>query len=162
MTNQTRSNDTVKFFLWEELLEEFTSEEDPYASMLKWILQRLIEVEAEQKVGAPKGKHSKTRKTYFSGTRKRKIDTRLGTIELSIPKLRNGGFVPSVLEARKRSEKALINIIREAYINGVSTRKIEKLAKSLGIEKLSASQVSEITKGLHEQVEMFRKRKLEK
>jgi putative transposase len=162
MKKQSSSNDTEKIILWKELLEKFIEEEDPYITMLSWILQRLIDAEAENIVGAPKGKHSKERKTYFSGTRKRKLDTRLGTIELLIPKLRNGGFIPSVLEARKRSEKALIRVVQEAYINGVSTRKIERLAKSLGIEKLSASQVSQITKGLNEQAEKFRNRKLAK
>jgi putative transposase len=81
---------------------------------------------------------------------------------LMVPKLRQGGYVPFFVNARKRSEEALIGIIQEAYINGVSTRKIERLAKEMGIEGVSASQVSQINKGLDEQVEAFRNRPLQK
>ena len=80
---------------------------------------------------------------------------------LMVPKLRNGGYIPFFVEAKKRSEAALLNVIQEAYVNGVSTRKIEKLTKTLGIESISRSQVSVITKDLNEQVEAFRNRKIE-
>ncbi|MBP2660153.1 MAG: transposase [Firmicutes bacterium] len=80
---------------------------------------------------------------------------------LMVPKIRNGGHVPFFVESKKRSEAALLNVIQEAYIHGVSTRKIEKLTKTLGIESISRSQVSEITKDLNEQVEIFRNRRLE-
>ena len=89
------------------------------------------------------------------------MDTRLGTVYLFIPKLRKGGYIPFFITERKRSEQALIALIQEAFINGVSTRKLERLAKSLGIENISASQVSEINKGLSEQVDSFRNRPLE-
>ncbi len=79
-----------------------------------------------------------------------------------MPKLRNGGYIPFFVVERKRSEQALIQVVQEAFINGVSTRKIEKLAQALGIETLSASQVSEINKGLNDQVEAFRNRPLER
>jgi len=78
----------------------------------------------------------------------RRVDTRLGTIYLFIPKLRRGGYIPFFLTQKKRSEAALMALIQEAFINGVSTRKIERLARSLGIESISAAQVSEINKGL--------------
>ena len=91
----------------------------------------------------------------------RRFDTRLGTAYLCIPKLRNGGYVPFFVVERKRSEQALIQVVQEAFVNGVSTRKIERLAKALGIEGMSAGQVSEINKGLDEQVERFRTRQLE-
>ena len=78
-----------------------------------------------------------------------------------MPKLRNGGYVPFFVVERKRSEQALVQVIQEAFLNGVSTRKVERLAKALGIEGMSASQVSEITRGLDEQVEAFRSRALE-
>ena len=78
-----------------------------------------------------------------------------------VPKIRNGGYIPFFVEAKKRSEAALINVIQEAYVNGVSTRKIDKLTKTLGIESISRGQVSVLTKELNEQVESFRKRKLE-
>jgi transposase-like protein len=83
------------------------------------------------------------------------------TFYLLVPKLRNGGYVPFFLQEKKRSETALISMIQEAYINGVSTRKIERLAKSLGIVGLSAGQVSEITQGLQQEVDQWRRRDIE-
>jgi transposase-like protein len=146
---------------FKELLLQFLTEADPLLSMLKWLTQQLMEMEAELKVGVEKGKHSALRNTYFSGHRVRRFDTRLGTVYLLVPKLRKGGYIPFFVIERKRSEQALIQVVQEAFINGVSTRKIERLAKSLGIENLSASQVSEINKGLDEQVQAFRSRPLE-
>ena len=146
---------------FKELLLQFLTEADPLLSMLKWLTQQLMEMEAELKVGVEKGKHSALRNTYFSGHRVRRFDTRLGTVYLLVPKLRKGGYIPFFVIERKRSEQALIQVVQEAFINGVSTRKIERLAKSLGIENLSASQVSEINKGLDEQVQAFRSRRLE-
>ena len=144
-----------------KLLVEFIGQKDPLLAMLEWTAQQMMQIEAEIKVGAKKGEHSKDRLTHFSGRRVRRMDTRLGTVYLFIPKLRKGGYVPFFISERKRSEQALISLVREAFINGVSTRKIERLAKTLGIENISASQVSEINKGLNEQVEEFRCRPLE-
>lgn len=135
---------------------------DPLYSMLQWLTQRMMEVESELKVGAVKGKHSSDRTTHFSGTRVRRFDTRLGTMYLLVPKLRQGGYVPFFVTEKKRSEQALMQVIQEAFINGVSTRKMERLAQSLGIEGISAGQVSAMTKGLDEQVAQFRSRPLEK
>lgn len=147
--------------IFKKLLVEFIGQEDPLLAMLEWTAQQMMQIEAEGIVGAQKGEHSKERKTYFSGRRVRRMDTRLGTVYLFIPKLRKGGYIPFFISERKRSEQALIGLIQEAFINGVSTRKIERLAKRLGIENISASQVSEINKGLSEQVEEFRRRPLE-
>jgi transposase-like protein len=147
--------------IFKKILVDFIGQEDPILAMLEWTAQRMMEIEAEAKVGAEKGKHSTERKTYFSGTRVRRMDTRLGTVYLFIPKLRKGGYIPFFITERKRSEQALIALIQEAFINGVSTRKIERLANSLGIENISASQVSEINRGLSEQVDLFRNRPLE-
>ena len=147
--------------IFKKLLVEFIGQEDPLLAMLEWTAQQMMQIEAEGKVGAQKGEHSKDRKTYFSGRRVRRMDTRLGTVYLFIPKLRKGGYVPFFISERKRSEQALVGLIQEAFINGVSTRKIERLAKRLGIENISASQVSEINKGLSEQVDEFRSRPLE-
>lgn len=135
---------------------------DPLYSMLQWLTERMMEVESELKVGAVKGKHSSDRTTHFSGTRVRRFDTRLGTMYLLVPKLRQGGYVPFFVTEKKRSEQALMQVIQEAFINGVSTRKMERLAQSLGIEGISAGQVSAMTKGLDEQVTQFRSRPLEK
>jgi len=154
-----RENVTTYF---KKLLLGFIPEPDPLYAMMQWLTEQLMKIESEAKVGAEKNAHSKTRRTYFSGYRVRRFDTRLGTIYLTVPKLRNGGYVPFFVVEKKRSEQAMIQVVQEAFINGVSTRKIERLAKALGIETLSASQVSEINKGLNEQAEEFRNRELEK
>ena len=147
--------------IFKKILVEFISQEDPILAMLEWTAQQMMQIEAEAKVGARKGEHSEERRTHFSGTRVRRMDTRLGTVYLFIPKLRKDGYIPFFITERRRSEQALIVLIQEAFINGVSTRKIERLARSLGIENISASQVSEINKGLGEQVEYFRTKPLE-
>ena len=140
---------------------EFLFSDDPIFEMLRWLLSEFMKAESETLVGAEKNKHSKERKTYFSGYRPRRFDTRLGTFYLLVPKLRNGGYIPFFLQEKKRSETALISLVQEAYVNGVSTRKVERLAKALGIEGLSAGQVSEITKGLNQEVSQWRNRSLE-
>ncbi len=151
-------NDNV---LLREKLLDFIAEPDPLLSMMEWLTHRLMQIEAEAKVGVEKGKHDETRTTHFSGVRVRRFDTRLGTMYLLVPKLRRGGYIPFFVTERKRSEHALIEMVLEAYANGVSTRKIDHLAKALGIENISASQVSDITKELDAQVEAFQKRPLE-
>jgi transposase-like protein len=151
-------NSNVPF---EKMLMKFVSEEDPMLAMLKWLCERLMEAEVETKLGAEKSERSADRQGYRSGYRVRRFDTRMGTMYLMVPKIRNGGYIPFFVEAKKRSEAALMSVIQEAYVNGVSTRKIDKLTKTLGIEAISRGQVSVITKELNEQVESFRKRTLE-
>ncbi len=114
--------------------------------MLKWLCERLMAAEVDGKLEAKKSERTQTRQGYRSGYRVRRFDTRMGTMYLMVPKIRNGGYIPFFVEARKRSEAALMNVIQEAYVNGVSTWKIEKLTKSLGIDSISRSQVSAITK----------------
>ena len=133
------------------------SEPDPMLSMLEWLCAQLMESEVTGIVGAEKNAHNPTRNDYRCGYRPRRLDTRMGTIYLMIPKLRHRGYIPFFITEYKRSEATLIQVIQEAFVQGVSTRKIEKLARSLGIENISRSQVSEMTKGLNEQVE-FRSR----
>ena len=147
--------------LFRQLLTDFVLEEDPLLSMLTWMMDRLMEIEVSNKLGASKNTHSKTRRGYLSGYRPRRFDTRMGSVYLMIPKVRQGGYIPFFLTEKKRSEQALIAIVQEAYINGVATRKVERLLKSFGVENMSASQVSEIMKGLDEQVEAFRSSPLE-
>jgi transposase-like protein len=151
-------NSNVPF---EKMLMKFVSDEDPMQAMLKWLCERLMDVEVETKLGAEKSERATSRQGYRSGYRVRRFDTRMGTMYLMVPKIRNGGYIPFFVEAKKRSEAALMNVIQEAYVNGVSTRKIENLTKALGIESISRSQVSAITKDLNDQVEAFRNRKLE-
>jgi len=148
--------------IFREILTGFVAEEDPLLSMLKWMMEQLMRIEAEQKIGASKGEHSSARKSHFSGYRPRRFDTRLGTVYLMIPKIRKGGYIPFFITEKRRSEQALMAMVKEAYVNGISTRKIERLARQMGIENISASQVSQINKGLDEQVEAFRSRPLEK
>ncbi|HWQ89486.1 MAG TPA: IS256 family transposase [Desulfitobacteriaceae bacterium] len=146
---------------FEEMLLKFMSEDDPMLSMLKWLCEQLMEAEVTTKVNAAKSERNPERQGYRSGYRVRRFDTRMGTIYLFVPKLRNGGYIPFFISEKKRSEAALMNVIQEAYVNGVSTRKIEKLAKSIGIHSISRSQVSMITKELNDQVAAFRERPLQ-
>ena len=154
----TKTKD-ITFF--ENKLLDFIAEPDPLFSMMQWITEQLMEIEVSKKANAQKGVHSSERKTYRCGTRLRRFDTRLGTMYLLIPKLREGGYIPFFITEKRRSEQALIEVVQEAWVNGISTRKIDRLAKSLGIENISASQVSEISKGLDDMVAEFRTRPLE-
>ncbi len=146
--------------LFKKALLQFITEPDPFLAMLKWVMTELMRIEVEAKIGTPKGKHAKDRKTYFSGTRVRRVDTRMGTVYLLVPKVRKGGYVPFFITERRRSEQALMAVVQEAFINGVSTRKIERLAHAMGIENISASQVSEFNKELDHHVDDFRNRPL--
>ena len=142
------------------LLFQFMGMEDPMLNMLEWLCEQMMEVEVSNKIGADKHEQSKERTSHRCGFRPRRLDTRMGTMYLMVPKVRNGGYIPFFVTERKRSEAALVQVVQEAYVQGVSTRKMEKLAKSLGIEGISRSQVSEMTKGLNEQAEEFRSRPL--
>jgi len=146
---------------FEEMLLKFITEDDPMLSMLQWLCEQLMEAEVTAKIKASKSERSPQRSGYRSGYRVRRFDTRMGTMYLFVPKLRNGGYVPFFVTEKKRSEAALMSVIHEAYINGVSTRRIQRLAKSLGIDSISRSQVSQITKDLNDQVKTFRERPLQ-
>jgi putative transposase len=152
-------NSTVSF---EKMLMQFMTAPDPMLAMLEWLCDQLMEVEITAKLGAEKHERTDSRSEYRAGFRPRRFDTRMGTMYLMVPKPRKGGYIPFFVTERKRSEAALMNVIQEAFINGVSTRKIERLAKSLGIDSLSRGQVSEITRELNTQVGAFRNRPLEK
>ena len=142
------------------LLFQFMGTEDPILNMLEWLCEQMMEVEVSKKIGADKHEQSEERTSQRCGFRPRRLDTRMGTMYLMVPKVRSGGYIPFFVTERKRSEAALVQVVQEAYVQGVSTRKMEKLAKSLGIEGISRSQVSEMTKGLNEQAEEFRSRPL--
>ena len=129
--------------------------------MLEWLCVELMQAEVSAVVGADKNSRSSDRTTSRSGYRPRRFDTRMGTMYLMVPKVRSGGYIPFFVTARKKSEAALIAAVQEAYIQGISTRKMDKLVKSLGAESISASQVSVMTKELNEQAEAFRNRPLE-
>ncbi|MGI6235287.1 MAG: transposase, partial [Christensenellales bacterium] len=152
-----QSKNTTNF---EGLLFQFMGTEDPMLNMLEWLCRQMMEAEVSGKIGADKHEQSEERTSHRCGFRPRRLDTRMGTMYLMVPKIRNGGYIPFFVTERKRSEAALVQVVQEAFVNGVSTRKMEKLAKSLGIEGISRSQVSEMTQGLNEQAEEFRNRPL--
>src|SRR6266581_4355110 len=123
--------------------------------------QALMEVELSQHIGAERYERSPERAGQRNGYREREWDTRVGTLELRVPRVREGGYFPSLLEPRKRAEQALVAVVREAYVQGVSTRKVDDLVKALGLDGISKSQVSRLCAALDEEVERFRTRRLE-
>ena len=137
-----------------------TEHVDLVRESLRWVVEQLMEAEVTDLIGAGHGERTPDRATHRNGYRTRRWDTRAGEIELQIPKLRQGSYFPSFLEPRKRSEQALLNVVQQAYVCGVSTRKVDQLVESLGL-RMSRSEVSRISAGLDEQVEAFRARPLE-
>ena len=130
-------------------------------AMLERVAGELMGAEADALCGASYGERSPERVNSRNGYRTRRWDTRAGTIEPEIPKLRAGSYFPDwLLAPRRRAEKALVAAIADAYLAGVSTRRVDKLVAQLGIEGISKSQVSQIAKGLDEVVEAFRARPL--
>jgi transposase-like protein len=126
-----------------------------------WIVAELMEAEVAAKVGAELGQRTPDRVAQRNGYRARSWDTRVGELELHIPRLRTGSYFPSFLEPRRRAEQALVAVVQEAYINGVSTRRVDRLVEQLGIAGMSKDQVSRLCRGLDEQVQAFRERPLE-
>jgi len=126
------------------------------------VVREIMEAEVVEQIGAELGERApETRSAQRNGYRSRRWDTRVGEIELAIPKLRQGSYFPSFLEPRKRSEQALVAVVQEAYVNGVSTRKVDRLVEQLGLRGMSKDQVSRLCRGLDEQVRVFRERELE-
>lgn len=135
---------------------------DQLREMVQMFAEALMSAEADGLCGAAYGERSEDRVNRRNGYRQRRWDTRVGSIELAIPKLRSGSYFPDwLLEPRRRSERALIAVVAECYVNGVSTRKVDKVVQQLGIDGISKSQVSELAKSLDEQVQAFRTRPLE-
>lgn len=122
--------------------------------------QAIIELEAAEKIGAAPYERAEGRTTQRNGYRDRVWDTRVGTVALKIPKLREGSFFPSLLEPRRRTERALLAVIQEAYVHGVSTRKVDDLIQSLGMTGISKSEVSRVCGELDGMVDQFRNRRL--
>jgi len=123
--------------------------------------QALIEMEVEEYVGAARHVRSPGRVGQRNGYRERSWDTRVGTVELKVPRVRDGSYFPSLLEPRRQAERALSVVVQEAYVHGVSTRKVDELVKALGMVGISKSRVSELCEELDEEVERFRNRPLE-
>ncbi len=125
------------------------------------LVQAIMEAEVAVQIGAEHGERSPGRLTQRNGYRPRPWDTRVGTLELQVPRVREGSYFPTLLEPRRRSERALLAVVQQAYVEGVSTRKVDALVKSLGCEGISKSQVSCICQELDQVVESFLGRPLD-
>lgn len=135
---------------------------DLMRSLLQTIINALLSADADAVVGAEYGRPSPERTSQRNGYRHRPLDTRVGTIEVAVPKLRKGTYFPEwLLERRKRAESALITVVADCYLAGVSTRRMDKLVKTLGIDSLSKSQVSRMASELDDLVADFRHRPLD-
>lgn len=125
------------------------------------VLGRLMAYDVEGQIGAGRYERNEERTTQRNGYRHRAFDTRLGTLDLKIPKLRKGSYFPGFLEPRRTTEQALVAVIQEAWIQGVSTRKVDDLVQAMGMNGISKSQVSELCKGIDARVNSFLERPIE-
>ncbi|MEX5249837.1 transposase, partial [Kocuria sp. CPCC 205260] len=146
------------------VLGEALSEASPdmMRQLLQTMLNALLSADADAVIGAEWGQPSPTRTTHRNGYRHRDLDTRVGTLDIAVPKLRSGTYFPDwLMERLKRAEPALITVVADCYLAGVSTRRMDKLVKTLGINALSKSQVSRMASDLDQLVEDFRHRPLD-
>jgi hypothetical protein len=143
-----------------ELLQK-AGDGDFLRSVAEAVLQLLMEADVEGLIGAGRYERSAERLNWRNGHRERTLDTRLGSLQLRIPKLRQGSYFPPFLEARKTSEKALVAVIQEAWIGGVSTRRVDDLVQAMGLAGISKSTVSKLCKDIDERVSAFLERPLE-
>src|SRR5688500_5056210 len=149
---------TVEEVVRKVLLDEHA---DVIREAVKAVAAEMMELEVSELVGAERGeRRPEDRATHRNGYRSRRWDTRAGEIELQIPKIRQGSYFPSILEPRRRSEQALLAVVQQAYVCGVSTRRVDQLVESLGL-RISKSEVSRVCEALDEHVEAFRTRPLE-
>jgi putative transposase len=143
-----------------ELLQK-AGEGDFLRAVAEAVLQLLMEADVEGLVGAGRHERSPERLNWRNGYRERALDTRLGTLQLRVPKLRQGSYFPPFLEPRKTSEKALVAVIQEAWIGGVSTRRVDELVQAMGLSGIGRSTVSKLCKDIDERVGAFLDRPLE-
>jgi putative transposase len=142
-------------------LLEKSSDADLLREMIGFTAQRLMELDVEGKTGAGYGEKNAERLVQRNGYRDRLWETRAGTVELRIPKLRKGSYFPAFLEPRRLAEKALTAVVQEAYVHGVSTRSVDDLVKAMGMTGISKSQVSRLCEEIDDKVEAFLSRPLE-
>jgi transposase-like protein len=152
--------DELRMALTEVLRKAGVEQADFLREGVRVLAQELMELELAEHVGAERHERTPERTGYRNGTRERTWDTRVGTIELQVPRVRDGSFFPSLLEPRRRAEKALVAVVQEAYVQGVSTRRVDDLVQALGLQNMSKSQVSRLCSELDTEVERFRTRKL--
>ena len=149
---------TIEAVVRRVLLEE---QADVLRAAVEAVCAALMEIEVAQQIGAERGeRRPDDRMTHRNGYRARQWQTRAGTLELQIPKLRRGSYFPSFLEPRRRSEQTLLAVIQQCYVGGVSTRRVDQLVESLGL-RVSKSEVSRICQALDEHVDAFRTRPLD-
>ncbi|MEM6677946.1 MAG: IS256 family transposase [Pseudomonadota bacterium] len=142
-----------------ELLEKH-DEGDFLRAVAEAVLQLIMETDVEGVIGAGRHERAEERTTYRNGYRDRALDTRLGTLNLRVPKLRQGSYFPGFLEPHRTSEKALVAVIQEAWIGGVSTRRVDELVQAMGLSGISKSTVSKLCKDIDERVGEFLNRPL--
>ena len=147
----------------QELLRkaELDQDADFLRDGVRVLAQALMDLEVSQHLGADRHERSPERTGHRNGYRERPWDTRVGTIELQVPRVRDGSFFPSLLQPRRRTERALVAVVQEAYVQGVSTRRVDDLVKALGLDGISKSQVSRLCEALDAEIERFRTRKLD-
>jgi transposase-like protein len=142
-------------------LVEKGSDDDLLREMIGFVANRMMAMEVEGLTGAAHGERSVGRLNQRNGYRERTWETRAGTVDLAIPKLRKGSYFPGFLEPRRASEKALVAVIQEAYVHGVSTRSVDDLVKAMGMTGISKSQVSRLCTEIDERVHAFLARPIE-
>ena len=142
-----------------ELLQKH-DQGDLLRSIAEAVLQLMMESDVDGLIGAGRHERAEQRTTWRNGYRDRSLDTRLGTLNLKVPKLRQGSYFPGFLEARKTSEQALVAVIQEAWIGGVSTRRVDELVQAMGLSGISKSTVSKLCKDIDERVGEFLNRPL--
>jgi putative transposase len=142
-------------------LVEKGSDDDLLREMMAYVANRMMDLEVESLTGAAHGERSPARLNHRNGYRQRAWGTRVGTVDLEIPKLRKGSYFPAFLEPRRASEKALTAVIQEAYVHGVSTRSVDDLVKAMGMTGISKSQVSRLCAEIDERVSAFLSRPIE-